>query len=131
MFVNPASGAALRCVKDQFSRRDIKNDLAQRGLRAPVWSFTLGRLMSLPVEKYDSFLRLFDKLNELSKKANLPVLLDLIMPTSTAALSIDLEKLAGNPKAWREIVDYCYKPENGRVNLRDDLVRIHNKYREV
>jgi hypothetical protein len=141
---------SMQINRNNRNKRQVLKDLKKRDLKAPFLSFTVSRLMSLPKERYDAFMRLFDYFKAINDKSEFPMVLYLHLPRLKALLTINVDHLMGlmeiadrlpdnevptDPKvikalqAKKDIIDACYKPRERRVILNELAEWINGKYR--
>jgi len=114
------------------TRHDVNKQLVDRRLFYPykkIWPYwaspTVARFKALAVkdpEKYKSYIRVIDSMLDLAKNKNVKMKLVLHLPSEDALMAIDIESLLQNPEARKEIVSGCYRPEEGKIDLRYLLV---------
>ncbi len=123
------------------STREVKETLRDFALRRS-WAYrTVSRLGNIFPTKFESYVRLLDKLNGMAEQDGIikciedekgnkhweGTFLKVISPNMAALNSINVDKIMENPKAWQEVVRVVYLPEKNMIDLRE-LVWINKRF---
>jgi len=110
--------------------RNKRLNFPWKGVLSHHSSPTVGRLKKLAAarpNKFSAYMSLLDSLVELGKEQDVGPDLVLFLPSERALLNIDIERLLRSETARQEIVRKCYRPAEGRIDLRP-LVSINRMH---
>lgn len=125
-------------IRPVVTRKEISQTLQNRRIKHPWGSFhpywtspTIGALKEVArrsPEKYAAYMSLINEfMNIAGNSAGVGMEYTLHVPSAQALLAIHLEELQEIPKANEDILQRCYRPDRGVIDLRE-LVYIERNY---
>ncbi|MFA5840220.1 MAG: hypothetical protein WC890_06165 [Candidatus Margulisiibacteriota bacterium] len=118
MFVMMVGGdratSRVDLAKSHISKNQLKQRLSQMGIQWRFCSLTPSRLLNLPSDRFEAYMRLLAKI--IPNEGVRPVL-NLVTPSATVLLATDPSKLMENEEKMTEIIRQCYLPKQAEIDL--------------